>query len=460
MNNKIQLRKAGTLLYVFYMAVTLLHAQNVVKVQSGTVVSSTGGGVITLTNMDLNNDGTINQQAGQGTFVFNGSSTNSISGTAQPMFDILQIAKTGSTMLSLQQSVQINSGITFTSGLIDLNGQNILLQPTALLNGESETSRITGAGGGYVQIVNTLNAPSSVNPGNLGAVITSSQNLGSVTIRRGHTSQSNNYGGGNSIYRYYDIIPTNNSALNATLRINYFDAELNGLNENVLTMWASPDALHWTNHGFNTRTATGNYIEQTGINNLAWVTLTSATNSLPLIWGSFNTQCLTGQVRISWQTQQEQNTSSFTIRRSTNGSQWTNVGKVPATNNNSGSSYSYMDGQALAGGNYYQVIEEDLDGRQTYSPILTSQCALNESSKVYPNPVVNNCWVSISSDGNSTVTMKLYDNKGALLQQQTRSLQAGNNQLSLSLYGYAPGIYSLVITRDNRTINIIKLEKQ
>jgi hypothetical protein len=29
-------------------------------------------------------------------------------------------------------------------------------------------------------------------------------------------------------------------------------------------------------------------------------------------------------------------------------------------------------------------------------------------------------------------------------------IQAGYNQLSLSLYGYAKGIYSLVITRNNK----------
>ena len=47
------------------------------------------------------------------------------------------------------------------------------MQPTALLNGESETSSITGATGGYVEITNTLNASSSLNPGNLGAILSS-----------------------------------------------------------------------------------------------------------------------------------------------------------------------------------------------------------------------------------------------------------------------------------------------
>jgi hypothetical protein len=46
------------------------------------------------------------------------------------------------------------------------------------------------------------------NPANLGIFITSDKNLGNVTIRRGHQSQPNISGSGNSILRYYDILRT------------------------------------------------------------------------------------------------------------------------------------------------------------------------------------------------------------------------------------------------------------
>jgi hypothetical protein len=458
MKNNIFTNKISCLICTVCLTVTSTQAQ--LKVQSGATISCTGGAVITLNNTDLNNDGTISLSAGQGTFVFNGNANNTISGTSAPLFDVLQIAKTGSAKITLQQGIQIGSGITFTSGLIDLNAQNILLQPTALLNGESETSHITGTTGGYVQITNTLNAPSSVNPGNLGAVITTAQNLGSTVIRRGHVSQTNGYGLGTSILRYYDIIPTNDASLNATLQLNYLDAELNGLDENSLVLWKSPDNTHWSSMGFDTRNTTTNYVTKAGLTDFSRWTLSTPTNALPLVWVAFNTQCVSGGTRISWKTQEEQSTASYTVRRSTDGATWTDIGSVPAAGNSQTTlSYSYTDQQSPAATSYYQVLERDVNGSQTASPVLTSQCGQLESVKVYPNPVQSNCWVSIQSATACAVTLRLYDNSGALLQSKVVNVQAGNNQFALSLTGFAQGSYSLVITWSDGTVKVVTLEK-
>jgi hypothetical protein len=460
MNKKIYTSKITCLLCTACFAVTAIQAQSVLKVQSGAVIATTGGAVITLNNMDLNNDGTISQSTGQGSFLFNGNANSTISGTASPLFDILQIAKTGSAKLTLQRGIQIGSGITFTSGIINLNNQNILLQPAALLNGESETSHITGTNGGYVQITKTLNAPTLVNAGNLGAVITSTQNLGSTIIRRGHVSQTNASGAGNSIFRYYDIIPTNNASLNAGLRLKYLDAELNGLDENSLVLLKSTDNTHWTSQGFDSRNTTTNYVEKAGLADFSRWTLSTPANVLPLLWSSFNTQCITGATRISWKTQQEQNTVSFAVRRSTDGITWTDIGSVPAAGNSQTTlSYSYTDPQSPAGTGYYQLLQRDIDGHQTYSPVLMSQCGQPESIKVYPNPVQNTCWVSIQSETSQAINLRVYDSRGALLKQQAVNIQAGNNQFALSLNSFIPGSYSLVVTMSDGKVKAIPLQK-
>ncbi len=243
-------------------SLALLQAQ--VTVQAGAEIKTTNNAIIVLQDIDLLNNGIINQAPGDGLFVFNGNSNTSISGSGNTFFNNLEIAKLSATKVSLLQNIHIVSKINFTSGFIDLNSNNILLEPSALLNGENENSRIIGAAGGYVEITNTLTAPVAFNAGNMGAVISSSQNLGATVIRRGHVSQTNSDGAGSAILRYYDIKPTTNSGLNATLRINYFDAELNGLDENVLILWKSPDSLNWIAQGFSTRNAADNFVEQTG----------------------------------------------------------------------------------------------------------------------------------------------------------------------------------------------------
>lgn len=443
---------------IFCLLVFASQAQDVLKVQSGVVLSTTGGITLTLNDMDFDNDGILNQQ---GVMLFKGTAANNITGNTSSLFDVLQLAKTGSGKLTLQIGIRISSNITFGTGNLDLNGKNILLSPAALLNGESESSHIIGESGGYVEIINTLNSPLGVQPGNLGLKINSNKDLGSVTIRRGHHSQKNASGNGNTIFRYFDIDAEKNEGLNAMLRINYFDAELNGLKEDELTQWTSSDNLNWTNLGFTNRDDVNNFVEMTGIDHFSRFTISSANNALPLQWGSFNTQCISGQTKINWKTVWEQNTSVFVVRRSTDGSTWSNIGNIPAAgNSNTTLSYSFTDPQPTNGLTYYQVFQQDLDGRKTFSPVLTSQCSAPERIKVYPVPAQNNCWVSIQSERNNTVTLGLHNVQGALLKQQTVDLMTGNNVYEIPLANYPRGIYSLVIKWSDGKTKVMKVEKR
>jgi hypothetical protein len=97
-------------------------------VQNGATLATTGNAIVTLQNVDLQNNGTISQAA-TGKFVFNGTGNNNISGSSSTAFDTLEIAKTGAAKLSLAQNAVVNSAVLFTAGLIDLNNQNMILQP-------------------------------------------------------------------------------------------------------------------------------------------------------------------------------------------------------------------------------------------------------------------------------------------------------------------------------------------
>jgi hypothetical protein len=260
--------KKQILLFLFILPAYCVPGQ-VVKLTSGATFKTTGGLVCTLDNLNLENDGILNQAAGEGSFLFKGNQNAAISGTSLPVFNIVEVAKTGGADLSLMRNIHVTSGINFTSGLFNLNNNTILLLPNGLLNGESETSRLYGSNGGYIEITTTLNGLSAVNPGNLGAIISSSQKTGSITIRRGHKSQPVTTAG-NSILRYYDIIPVKNSSLNGSFRLHYFDAELNGLDENTIVMWKSPDNINWTNQGFTSRNTITNYVENSGADFSRW----------------------------------------------------------------------------------------------------------------------------------------------------------------------------------------------
>jgi type IX secretion system substrate protein len=435
--------------------VTLL-AQGSFKISSATTLKLTGGAIITLDNMHLENDGDLSLTAGDGTFWFTGNLNTDISGSSLPLFDIMEIAKSGGAELSLQRSISVVSVIGFNSGLFNLNNNNILLQPTAYLTGESETSRITGINGGFIEITNNLNAPVSQNPGNLGAMITSLQNLGSTIIRRGHMAQV--VGNQNATNRYFDIIPTSNSSLNAVLRFHYFDAELNGGDENNLVLWKSADNVNWNEIGFDTRNTTTNYVEKTGIADFSRWSLQSPSGALPVIFTLLNARCENGKIIISWKTAQEFNSSRFGIERSINGRDWTVIGTVAASGNSTiESNYQFMD--ANPGAFMYRIAEYDINGRVMYTTIIRSSCEGKDVINIWPNPVQDLAWLNINISVASSAIVRLYDAKGSLVLVKRTVLMPGANQFPVPMKKLAQGMYELKVEYGTGKMKTFKLVK-
>jgi hypothetical protein len=437
-----------------------LVAQNTLKLTTGSSLYIGPAGVLTLDNTNLDMDGTISTAPGNAAIRLTGNATTSIIGTnAPPTFDVLQIEKTGGAQVQLQRNINVRTAINLTSGLLDLNGNNIFLITNAVLIGESSTSHITGTSG-YIEGSQILSAPAAQSPGNLGAVISSSQNLGLVIVRRGHQSQTNAAGSGNSILRYYDISLANNTGLDATLRFRYLDEELNSLSENGLVLWKSVNSGNtWSNEGFTSRDVGVNYVEKTGIPSFSRWTLSSPGNPLPVEFTFFNTRCENGKVLITWRTGQEFNNSHFNVERSSNGSNWTVIGNIPAAGNSvTERTYQYIDNSPQADG-WYRIAQHDLDGNYKYSIIVHSSCDGAEYMKLWPNPAGSMAWINITTPAATAVNIRLYDNKGAIVHTQKANLPTGNNQLPVSLHRLSNGFYIVVVEFMNGKTRIFKLVK-
>jgi hypothetical protein len=259
--------------FIILFFTTELSAQ--ATIGTGTQVVCNGNINLVLENLSLTNNGNFN--AGTGTAYFNGNSNQFVSGTSPTAFNNLSVGKAINSRVLLQRNIDVNGNIIFTSGLLDMNNFNIILSPSSLVNGENENGRITGTNGGYIQITISPNAVVSVNAGNLGATISSMTNLGTTVIRRGHAAQVKGAITNFSINRYYDINPANNTALNASLKFSYFDAEVNGKNETDFWLWKSSDFTNWfVSATTDTRDATANYVTAKGINSFSRWTLSDA----------------------------------------------------------------------------------------------------------------------------------------------------------------------------------------
>jgi hypothetical protein len=320
----------------------------------------------------------------------------------------------------------------------------ITLSSAALLLNENGSSRITSTGGGYVTITADLNAPIGANPGNLGAIITTSKDMGATVIKRGHQSQQSAGGQGSSIYRYYDITPTNNTALNAMLRFQYFDEELNGLAENTLVVFKSQDNVHWANMGYSGRNTTSNFVDRDAIADFSRWTLSSANNALPLIFSVFNVQCKNNTAFVQWTTAQEQNTLRFDIESSTDGVHWQVIGTVPAAGNSTvEQKYTFTDHNP-APDTYYRIAEHDASNTVYYTGIVRNDCGAKDSYRVWPNPFTQTVFINVAVAQTTPFVLKIYDNKGVLISTQNKTLQPGSNQLQVNLGNKANGVYYVV----------------
>ena len=229
-----------SLVFLCFWTTTLL-GQGIV-IQNGATFSINGEANIVINNADLSNSGDF--VAGNSHLIFRGNQSSSISGNSKTTCYQLSIDKSGTAHIDLLSDIQIDQNLNLVGGMLDINDQKLTLgSDFGQIVGENEVNRIT-ANTGTIAKTLAINAPTTLNPGNIGAELTSSQNLGNTTIIRGHEKVSNFIG--ETIQRYYIITPTNNTGLNATLRLYYLDAEYTILNENNFIMTRSTDGgMNW-----------------------------------------------------------------------------------------------------------------------------------------------------------------------------------------------------------------------
>ena len=207
---------------------------------------------------DWQNNGVF--KSGSGMVNLTGSGTQAVGNPAGESFNHLTVNKPAGAV-QLNGGISVSGTLTLSSGDLDLNG-NIADLGTSGTLAESAAGRVKGASGD-IRATRDLNAPSALNVAGLGAELSSSPNLGATEIRRGHAPQSGNSNSG--IERYYDIIPANNAGLDATLKFNYRQAELNGLTEANLVLFRSTDSGSSWRYQSGTADTTNNTVTQSGI---------------------------------------------------------------------------------------------------------------------------------------------------------------------------------------------------
>ncbi|MDQ6757593.1 MAG: T9SS type A sorting domain-containing protein [Bacteroidota bacterium] len=170
--------------------------------------------------------------------------------------------------------------------------------------------------------------------------------------------------------------------------------------------------------------------------------------------GKFTGGYSSGFVQLRWATTNEKDVSHFEVERSTDGTNFRQIGKVLAKADVTSSEYDYLDILAEKGSNFYRLVVIDKDGNYTYSKAITISVENKGISLmlVYPNPFSKKVQVRINGDYPEQVTIRIVDNAGAVVRTQLAQVQQGENNIGLkNVDDLLPGIYYLeVIMKDKK----------
>lgn len=264
-----------TYLTIFLLFIFSKNINAQLHINSGATIKTSGNVILTLQDIDLNNEGALETSLGSIVVLKenNATSEQNFGGSGTFYLHNLKIERNNFDA-QLTTSITLQSNLDFSSGKLDLNGNDITLIGNIL--NENESSRLIGPNGGVIMKTLYLFEPSYENVGNLGAEITSSADMGFTTITRGHVPKT--LPAGDAFERYYEISPDNNSGLDATLKLFYFDAENPSIAEANLELWKYSSEESWTQQDGNNRNTNQDFIRKNGIDGFSTWTFAGANN--------------------------------------------------------------------------------------------------------------------------------------------------------------------------------------
>jgi hypothetical protein len=157
----------------------------------------------------------------------------------------------------------------------------------------------------------------------------------------------------------------------------------------------------------------------------------------------------------------------FEIERSLDGQKYETIGTVNNKTASSEGLYAFRDHfhSAVSRNNdfYYRLKQVEANGNIIYSKVLIARMFNTRSLaslSVTPDPLANDILVNVQLNENSYVMMKVSDEQGNLILSEGQKAANGANTYSLEgTHNLQAGLYTLVVTVNNKERMIMKLSK-
>jgi hypothetical protein len=167
-------------------------------------------------------------------------------------------------------------------------------------------------------------------------------------------------------------------------------------------------------------------------------TCLTGTTALPVELMGFSVKAMESHNLLLWATASELNNKGFEVERSSNGTDWQNIGWVDGFGtSNSVRNYEFLDPVKL-NTTYYRLKQIDYDGKFEYSTLAVAGRKLENKIVVFPNPTSG-----VINFNNEIEGFKVYDAIGMLV------MSSENQAKSINLSAFNKGLYLIETWAEN-----------
>jgi hypothetical protein len=169
---------------------------------------------------------------------------------------------------------------------------------------------------------------------------------------------------------------------------------------------------------------------------------------------------------IKWSTMSELNNLKFEIEKSIDGIHFNNIGQVysNAVDGNSVNKidYQFIDKQPIIGLNYYRLKQIDIDGLNSFSPVVNASNKVGVNNNLFsisPNPASSNIALQFNQELLNSYQVSIVDITGKVV--YSRLLEGNlNSTENLNIQHLQSGIYFIIVLNTKtQLVNRVKFTK-
>ena len=163
---------------------------------------------------------------------------------------------------------------------------------------------------------------------------------------------------------------------------------------------------------------------------------------------------------ISWESVMETNFKYYELESSEDGINFVKIATInPKGNLTSYTNYTYLDFNFYKPITYYRLKMVDLDNSFKYSPITAVEYGLYQEDlfSVFPNPVVNELFVSLIAPKHQTAELEIMDVLGRAIYHHPINLEQGFADYEISTTNFENGFYFVHVFYEDKTSESIKI---